>query len=90
MVLRQAVRRYSSDKARKLKISIATFSRAVYLYDPYRKGCCGMWSLARIFIMIGIAILLAAIGFLATWDMVPPTVKVEKVILHEQHFNKKF
>ncbi|SOD94692.1 hypothetical protein [Caenispirillum bisanense] len=39
-----------------------------------------MRTLSRILILLVLAVIVAGVGFLATWEMPPPTAQVEKVI----------
>jgi len=47
-----------------------------------------MQRLSRVLIVLILAVLLGVIGFLATWDIPPPTARVEKAIPYEQFTNK--
>ncbi|KAF0119145.1 MAG: Uncharacterized protein FD149_212 [Rhodospirillaceae bacterium] len=47
-----------------------------------------MQRLSRILVVLILAILLGAIGFLATWDIPPPTARVEKAIPYERFTSK--
>ncbi|MBI4967065.1 MAG: hypothetical protein IT565_01280 [Rhodospirillales bacterium] len=43
-----------------------------------------MKTLSRILVILVFLVLGAGVAFLATWDMPPPTAKVEKVIPNER------
>lgn len=43
-----------------------------------------MRTLTRILVLLILAVIVAGVGFLATWDMPPPTERVEKVIDNER------
>ena len=44
-----------------------------------------MKSLSRILVVLVILVIVGGVGFLATWDMPPPTAHVEKVIPNERY-----
>ncbi|GAA0584273.1 hypothetical protein [Caenispirillum bisanense] len=43
-----------------------------------------MRTLSRILILLVLAVIVAGVGFLATWEMPPPTATVEKVISNDR------
>ncbi|EKV26898.1 hypothetical protein C882_2122 [Caenispirillum salinarum AK4] len=47
-----------------------------------------MRTLSRILLLLLLAVIVAGVGFLATWEMPPPTERMEKVIDNDRFQNR--